>query len=129
MKNIVLLISIIIAFSAVSQENINNVIFKFNNKSDFVNQFKNKTNEKNYNFTVINLSSDKQAAQLQNSISKYRGVQSFTISEINSNNERTAKLKLYKYADHWKYYEYLFSKNGIKKIIIGNEEYLPSELK
>ena len=114
--------------AAISQENYNNVVFKFNNKSEFTNQFQNKTDEKNYSFIISGLDSDKQTVKLQEAISNYRGVQRFTISGPNANNERNAELKLYKYADHWKYYEYLFSKNGIKRIAIGNREYLPSEL-
>ncbi len=128
MKNLLLIVGLFIAFSAMSQESYNNVIFKFNNKSEFVNQFQNRTDEKNYSFVISGLDSDKQATKLQKAISSYRGVQSFTITESNANNERKAELKLYKYADHWKYYEYFFSKNGINKIIIGSREYLPSEL-
>jgi len=128
MKNLLLIMGLIIAFGAVSQENYNNVIFKFNNKSEFTNQFQNKTVEKSYSFVISGLNSDKQTIKLQKKISSYRGVQNFTISEPNANSERNAELKLYKYADHWKYYEYLFSKNGINKILIGNREYLPSEL-
>jgi len=129
MKNLLLIVGLIIAFGAISQESYNNVIFNFNNKSEFANQFQNKTAEKNYSFIISGLNSEKQSSKLQKAISNYRGVLNFTIAEPNSNNERVAELKLYKYADHWKYYEYLFSKNGINKIMIGNREYLPSELK
>jgi len=128
MKNLLLIIGLFIGFVAISQENLGNVIFKFNKKSEFIDQFQNKTVEKNYNFVITGLESDKQAINLKKSISNYRGVQSFTISEPTVNGERNAKLKLYKYADHWKYYEYLFSKNGINRIMIGEREYLPSEL-
>ncbi len=128
MKNLLVFVGLFIAFVAISQENYNNVIFKFDSKSEFTNQFQNKTVEKNYNFIISGLESESQAIKLKKAISSYRGVQSFTISELNANNERNAELKLYKYADHWKYYEYLFSKNGINKIMIGNKEYLPSEL-
>jgi len=128
MKKFFLFVALIIAFSAISQEDYSNVVFKFNSKSEFVNQFQNKTIEKQYSFVIVGLVSEKQTIKLQKSISNYRGVQSFTISQPNTNGERNAELKLYKYADHWKYYEYLFSKNGINKIMVGNREYLPSEL-
>jgi len=128
MKNLLLFVGLIIGLATIAQENYNNVIFKFNTKSDFTNQFQNKTIEKNYNFIISGIESDKQATKIEKSISSYRGVLSFSISEPSVNGDRNAELKLYKYADHWKYYEYLFSKNGINKIMVNNREYLPSEL-
>lgn len=128
MKKILLLVGIIVSLITIAQDNYNNVIFKFNNKYEFTNQFQNKTTEKNYSFIISGIESDNQAIKIKQKIGNYRGVLSFSISAPSTNGERNAELKLYKYADHWKYYEFLFSNNGINRIMINNTEYRPSEL-
>lgn len=128
MKKTIVILNLLIAFAAMSQQSLENAIFKFNNISEFSSQIDNRDLEKEFNFVVSGVNSDMQFELLKKSISDYRGVVSFSLSDLNNSNERTASLKLYKYADHWKYYEFLFSNNGISKILIGDKLYLPSQL-
>ena len=122
MRNLLILFSFLIAFTAISQENYDNVVFKFKSKSEFENQF-NKTSEKKYDFTILGLENNEQATKLQQKISKSRGVESFTISEKDETGIRNAKIKLYKYAYNWVFYEFFFKNNGIKTVIIENIKY------
>jgi hypothetical protein len=126
-KIFIVLILGIFTLNIYSQNKFENVVFIFDKMSDFTNNFSDKETPKEFTFIVKNLS-EENLQELQNNISNYRGVTNFTISETNSNNERTANLVLYNYADHWKYYEYLFSKNGIYKIIVNNVEYNPASI-
>ncbi|GEM_PF-3865626 len=127
MKKIAFVLFVVCSLTTYSQ-NIDGVMFKFNNKEEFTNQFKNNTTEKIYNFLITGILSESESKILEEKISKYRGVLSFTIGIENSNGERLATLKLYNYADHWKYYEFLFSKNGINKIEINGTILKPIEL-
>jgi len=129
MKKLFFLI-IAIAFSSFiyAQNNMSKVVFVFDNIDNFTSQFDNRETPKEFSFTIKNLDDNSKLETLKNNISNYRGVSSITISDINENGERTANLVLYKYADHWKYYEYFFSKNGIYKIEINNNEYNPAQI-
>jgi len=122
-------LAIALAFSSIifAQNSMNNVIFIFDNIENFTSQFDNRETPKEFTFKIKELE-DTQLNVLKNNISNYRGVTSISISDANANGERTANLVLYKYADHWKYYEYFFSKNGIYKILINNAEYNPAQI-
>lgn len=117
-----------LSYVGFGQNEANNVEFIFNNLTEFTTQFSDNETPKQYTFNIKNLNADEDVETLKNKISSYRGVTAFSISEPNSNGERTANLTLYKYADHWKYYEYLFSKNGIRIIIINGSIYNPAQI-
>jgi len=123
-----LLIAIVFSSITFAQNTTNNLMFVFEKTSDFTTQFENKETPKEFAFTIKNLNDNSILETLENKISGYRGVTSITISDTNENGERTAKLVLYKYANHWKYYEYFFSKIGVYKILINNKEYNPAQI-
>ncbi len=127
-KVFLLLIAIVFSFITFAQNATNNLVFVFEKTSDFTTQFENKETPKEFTFTIQNLNDNSSLETLKNKISGYRGVTSITISDTNENGERTAKLVLYKYANHWKYYEYFFSKIGVYKILINNKEYNPAQI-
>jgi hypothetical protein len=126
-KTFFLVIAFMFSTFIYAQNNMNKVVFVFDNIDNFTSQFENRETPKEFSFTIRNLE-DSQLEILKNNISNYRGVTSITISDADENGERTADLVLYKYADHWKYYEYFFSKNGIFKIEINNNEYNPAQI-
>ena len=123
---IVLFISTL-TLSVFGQNKMSKVVFVFNNITEFTNNFANDETPKEYNFKIQNLS-DKSVQTLTDNISGTRGVESFNISDKDENGDRKANLIVYKYADHWKYYQFLFSRNGINKILINNKEYTPSQI-
>ena len=126
-KTFFLVIAFMFSTFIYAQNNMSKVVFVFDNIDNFTSQFENRETPKEFSFTIRNLE-DSQLEILKNNISNYRGVTSITISDADENGERTADLVLYKYADHWKYYEYFFSKNGIFKIEINNNEYNPAQI-
>lgn len=126
-KTFFLVIAFVFSTFIYAQNNMSKVVFVFDNIDNFTSQFENRETPKEFSFTIRNLE-DSQLEILKNNISNYRGVTSITISDADENGERTADLVLYKYADHWKYYEYFFSKNGIFKIEINNNEYNPAQI-
>jgi len=129
MKQIFILVIVISSyFIGYGQNETNNVKFIFNNLNEFSSQFSNKETPKHFIFKIKNLESIKDVETLKSNISNYRGVTSFSISEPNAEGVRTADLTLYKYAGHWKYYEYFFSKNGIRIIIINGNIYNPAQI-
>lgn len=129
MKKVFFLVTAIVFSSFIyAQNNMNQVVFVFDNIDNFTTQFDNRETPKEFDFIIRNIENDNQLTSLKNNISNYRGVTSITISDADENGERTAHLVLYKFADHWKYYEYLFSKNGIIKIIINNNNYNPAQI-
>jgi len=123
---IVLFISTL-TLSVFGQNKMSKVVFVFNNITEFTNNFANDETPKEYNFKIQNLS-DKSVQTLTDNISGTRGVESFNISDKDENGDRKANLIVYKYADHWKYYQFLFSRNGINKILINNKEYTPVQI-
>ena len=128
MKQTLLTFAAILLFTiSYGQNEINNVKFIFNNLDDFTSQFSDKENSKFFTFSITDLNNE-DAEILLNTVNNYRGVVKFEISDINSVGSRDASLELYKYADHWKYYEFLFSKNGVRIIIIDGVSYNPAQI-
>ncbi len=104
-------------------EKINNeIVFKFNNKEIISSKFVDKVNQKQIDFTILGLKNKNQVQELEENISKYRGVISFTIGEKTQNNEYPASITLYKYADYWMYYKFLFLNNGIENVIFDDQK-------
>lgn len=104
------------------------VVFVFDNENVITDNFADKTNNKIIEFTVRGLSSKTEVSELTNKISNYRGVISFTIVEKLENGDYKARVELYNYANYWMYYKFLFLKNGINKIIVGNETILTEDI-
>lgn len=104
------------------------VVFVFDNENVITDNFADKTNNKIIEFTVRGLSSKTEVSELTNKISNYRGVISFTIGEKLENGDYKARVELYNYANYWMYYKFLFLKNGINKIIVGNETILTEDI-
>ncbi len=103
-------------------------IFVFDNKEVISKHFSDKTNNKIINFKIRGLNNKNDISQLKENISNYRGVINFTIDENPVNNEYNATIELYKYADHWMYYKYLFIRNNVSQIIFGDKTVMSENL-
>ena len=95
--------------------------------AEFTDSFKDKESSKTFNF-VIKSASDEQITNLKTSIKNVRGVESVEILDIDNSSDKTVNLVLYKYANHWKYYEFFFTRIGVTKIVIEGSEYSPDRL-
>lgn len=104
------------------------IVFVFENKTVVENGFVDKANNKVIEFKIRGVKSKAELTQLSNQISNYRGVLSFIVGEKLENNDIPASMELYKFADHWMYYKFLFIKNGINKVIFDNEVTLSENL-
>lgn len=100
--------------------------FKFDNMEVISDQFDNNVNQKQFDLTILGLENISKVQELEERISNCRGVVSFTIGERlqykdQSVNEYPASITLYKYADHWMYYKFLFINNGIENVIFDDQ--------
>ena len=80
------------------------------------------TGEKYIEFKISGLTDQSQVDTLIKHISSYRGVVSFTVSDEIVDNQRTGKLKSYKYVENLLYYKHLFLTNNINHLVVDEKE-------
>jgi len=105
-----------------SENSENTIVFKFKNQETISQNFVDRVNQKQIDFTIVGLSNLAEADVLKEKISSYRGVINFSIGQKDQNNEWPAKITLYEFADHWMYYKFLFLRNGIEDVEFNNQQ-------
>ncbi|MFH2141961.1 MAG: hypothetical protein ABIJ97_06035 [Bacteroidota bacterium] len=103
----------------VSKEN--EILFVFENQETISNNFADKVNQKVIEFKIKGLSNQSEIDDLKTKILAQRGVIDFVIGNSTGNNEYSATITLYEYADHWMYYKFLFIHIGVNNVIIDNQ--------
>ncbi|MFH2094343.1 MAG: hypothetical protein ABIJ16_01485 [Bacteroidota bacterium] len=103
-------------------ENKNQVVFVFEKESYITKHFETKNPEKQIGFIIRGIENDAEAAEFAEKMKQYRGVIDFGIGDKMPNGDRPASITLYEYADHWLYFENLFYRNDVKKIILEGQE-------
>ena len=128
MRTSLLLLVMAMSLNLFSQMQIPELAFIFENKTAFTEQFLDKENPKVFNLTVegINNAVDEQA--LLHTIEQMRGVESFKI-ESSGANTYNAKLKVYRYATGWWYWETFMKKSGVTKFRIADNNYTSESIK
>ena len=127
-KSVLLILVLGISLKLFSQMQIPALTFVFESKNAFTEQFMDKQNPKVLQLTVegINNSVDKQA--LIHTVTQMRGVESFDI-EDSGNNQYIAKIKVYRYATGWWYWETFMKNSGVRKFSIEGQIYSPESIK
>ena len=135
MKNLSLILFVsIFSFIAVSNSYSQTsttgeeIVFVFDNEEVITNNFVDKTNNKIIDFEIRGLSNKADIASLIAKVSNYRGVLGFTIGDKLPNNDYSARIELYNYANYWMYYKFLFIKNGVNKVIFDKKTIMSESL-
>lgn len=118
---------LLFALLSFSQTDFSAVSLEFESMTDFTDSFRDKENSKNFQFNIVN-ATDEQVTILKNKMKTLRGVESLQVDDIENSDNKLVNITFYKFADHWKYYEYFFTRLGVNKIVVENKEYLPQTL-